>query len=311
MSSLEGKVAVVTGAGQGLGRAQALGLAARGAFVIVNDVGRSSGASHWLADRVVDEIHAAGGKAQANRADVSDWESGRLLIEQALEATGALDILVCNAGIERSRMVFNMSEAEWDDVIRVHMKGHFVPTRFAASHWRERSRATGSSVDARLIFTSSEAGLFGHAGHLSYCASKAGIAGMTLACARELASYGVTVNCISPRARTPMALASFPQIAAPPGDAFDPWDARCIIPWLAFLCGPDAARITGQLFVVYGGVVQWMKAWGVHAEISQGRLWDDASLLAAARRMLPDLTAGLDPMPELWHIPTPQETPVT
>ena len=207
MNTLEGKVAIVTGAGQGIGRQEALALAAQGAIVVVNDLGETpDGVRH--ADAVVAEIKAAGGSAVAHYDDISEWSGAESLLELALEA-GSLDILVCNAGVVRDRMLHNMTEQEWDAVIKVHLRGHFIPTRLAATHWRNLSKSTGQPVDGRIVYTTSEAGLYGHVGQTNYAAAKAGITGLCFTAAQELERVGVTVNTVSPRGRTPMTEGTF------------------------------------------------------------------------------------------------------
>ena len=207
MGLLDGKVAIVTGAGRGIGREEALVLASEGAKVIVNDLGAGlhgeGGADAHPAQEVVDLIKKNGGDAAVNGDDVSTWAGGKGLVEQAIDTFGSLDILVNNAGILRDKMSFNMDESDWDDVIRVHLKGHFTATHHAAVYWRNRSKS-GEDVTGRIINTSSEAGLFGNAGQANYAAAKAGIAALTLVEARELGRYGVTSNAIAPRARTRM-----------------------------------------------------------------------------------------------------------
>ncbi len=205
MGLFDGKVAIVTGAGRGIGRAEALLLAAEGAAVVVNDLGGEStgeGADQRPAQQVVDEIVADGGRAAANYDNVADWNGGQQLIAQAVDEFGGLDVLVNNAGILRDKMSFNMDEAEWDSVISVHLKGHFVTSRFASAYWRQRSKETGSPVGAAIVNTASESGLYGNAGQVNYAAAKAGIASMTIVMARELERVGVRVNAIAPVART-------------------------------------------------------------------------------------------------------------
>src|SRR5205823_4527588 len=204
MGVLDGRVAIITGAGRGLGREHALLFAAEGAKVVVNDLGGApdgAGSDQTAAEMVVSEIEAMGGEAIANGDDVSDWDGGKALIDAAVEAFGRLDVLVNNAGILRDRVLINMSEAEWDDVVRVHMKGHFVPTRWAATYWREQAKA-GEDLRASVIHTSSTSGLLGNPGQTNYGAAKAGIGSFSIICAKELARYGVSSNCIAPAART-------------------------------------------------------------------------------------------------------------
>src|SRR5881396_3136787 len=247
MPSLDGKVAIVTGAGRGIGREHALALAAAGARVVVNDLGATlagEGADATPAQHVVREIEAAGGVAAANGDDVADFAGAERLVRQALGAYGRLDILVCNAGITRDRMLVNMSEDEWDSVLAVHLKGHFAPTRHAAAHWRERSKA-GAEVRGRVINTSSPSGVFGNVGQANYGAAKAGIAAFTVIAAQELGRYGVTVNCIAPNARTRMTEAAFGELAAE-GDGFDPIDPANNSPIVVALCADEAQEITGQ-----------------------------------------------------------------
>lgn len=247
LTTREGRVAVVTGAGAGLGRAEALALAAGGARVVVNDLGPA-------ADDVVAEIEAAGGAAVAATGDVGDWSFGEELVRIAVEHFGSLDIVVNNAGMTRDAMLFNLTESQWDDVIRVHLKGHAALSRAAAVHWRAASKTAGAPVYGRVINTSSEAFLFGGAGQPNYAAAKAGIVALTLSTARGLAKYGVKANAICPRARTAMTSDVFG--AAP--DAADTLDALAperVAEFVRFLAGPAAQDITGQVFVVYGGMV--------------------------------------------------------
>jgi NAD(P)-dependent dehydrogenase (short-subunit alcohol dehydrogenase family) len=276
MGTVEGKTAIVTGAGAGIGRSEALALAQEGAHVVVNDIATSQTETR-PAEAVCAEIRALGGSAEANFDDIADWDGGRNLIAQAVAHTGELDILVCNAGIVRDRMMVNMSSAEWDAVIRVHLSGHFVPMRFAAEHWRERSREAGAPVYGRIITTSSEAGLFGHEGQLNYSAAKAGIAAMTLVAGRELGRYGVTANSICPRARTAMTQAVVAGMDPTAGE-IDNWDPDNVAPFVTYLAGPEAAEINGQVFVVFGGTVRRMQLWSPTAEIVSDHRWTQQEL---------------------------------
>ena len=256
---LEGLSAVVTGAGRGLGRAEALELARLGAAVVVNDYGQpgrdgTGEASTGPAEEVAAEIRGAGGRAVAHTGDVADFQQACELVELAVTEFGKLDILVNNAGILRDRMVFSMTEGEWDSVIRVHLKGHFNTTHFAAAHWRERSKAAGAPVYGRIVNTSSEAFLAGSAGQPNYAAAKGGIVGLTTSTALALAKYGVTANAICPRARTRMTedvFAGFEQ----PVEGLDPLAPEHVAPLVGYLASPAAARANGQLFVVHGGMV--------------------------------------------------------
>ncbi|MFD8071126.1 3-oxoacyl-ACP reductase [Streptomyces sp. NPDC059718] len=262
MGVLDGRTAIVTGAGRGLGRAEALELARLGANVVVNDYGQpgrdgSGAASATPADEVVAEIAAAGGHAVAHHGDVADFGQAQDLVRLAVGTYGALDILVNNAGILRDRMVFSMTEDEWDSVVRVHLKGHFATTRFAAAHWRERAKRTDDPVYGRVVNTSSEAFLAGSAGQPNYAAAKGGIVGLTSSTAAALGRYGVRVNAICPRARTRMTEDVFAGLGRP-GDGPDPLGVEHVAPLVGYLASPAADRITGQLFVVHGGMVAVM-----------------------------------------------------
>jgi 3-oxoacyl-[acyl-carrier protein] reductase len=239
--ALDGKVAIVTGVGRGIGRAEALGLAAAGARVVANDFGPGAGP-------VVEEIRAAGGQAVAHDGDVADFDTGRALVELATSTYGDLDILVNNAGFTRDKMIFSMSEQDWDDVVRVHLKGHFVTTRWATAYWRDRAKS-GGPRDAAIVNTASEAFLIGSIGQPNYAAAKAGITALTCSTAQGCARYGVRANAICPRARTQM---TEPQFGPPPADGPDPLAPSTITPFVTFLASPAAARISGQVFIVYG-----------------------------------------------------------
>ena len=285
MPSLEGKVAIVTGAGRGIGREYALALAAAGAKVVVNDLGVSlagEGGDATPAQEVVDEI---GENAKANHDDVADFAGAERLVRETVESLGRLDILVNNAGITRDRMLVNMTEDEWDAVLHVHLKGHFAPTRHAAAYWREQSKA-GEDVRARVINTSSPSGVFGNIGQANYGAAKAGIAGLTLIAAQELARYGVTVNCIAPNARTRMTEAAFGEIPKP-DDGFDTMDPANMAPIVVALCADEAQDITGQCFFVYGGAVNVLRPWDAGELIASDEQWDADAFLAELRERFP------------------------
>jgi len=268
---LDGRVAIVTGAGRGLGREEARALAAEGADVIVNDVGASlagEGTDRAPAAAVVQEITAAGGRAVANTEDVASWDGARRTVEQAYDTFGRLDILVNNAGVLRDRMSFNMSEEEIDVVLRVHCKGHFAMARHACARWREAAKASGSTY-GRIINTASEAGLMGSAGNSNYAMAKAAIAALTVSLAREMGKYGVTSNFIAPRARTRMT-ESMPNngMFAKPAEGFDVFDPAWPAELVVFLASPEAADVNGQGFVVWGGQVSLVRGWSVAGEIT-------------------------------------------
>jgi NAD(P)-dependent dehydrogenase (short-subunit alcohol dehydrogenase family) len=286
--NLSGKVAVVTGAGRGIGRAHALALAAAGAKLVVNDLGGSlagEGVDSSPAHDVVSEITDAGGEAVASGENVADFAGARRLVEHAVDAFGRLDILVNNAGILRDRMLVNMTEEEWDAVIAVHLKGHFAPTRHAAAYWRERSKA-GDDVRARVINTASPSGVFGNVGQANYGAAKAGIAGFTIIAAQELARYGVTVNCLAPNARTRMTEETFE--LEPPPEGFDPLDPANMSPVVVALCADEAQNITGQVFHVWGGAVNALQGWNAGELFDSDVRWDADELLAALQERYPD-----------------------
>jgi NAD(P)-dependent dehydrogenase (short-subunit alcohol dehydrogenase family) len=288
MALLDGKVAIVTGAGRGLGRSHALALAKEGARVVVNDLGGSlsgEGSDLTPAQEVVAEIEALGSQAVANGENVADFEGARRLVEQAVDTFGRLDILVNNAGILRDRMLVNMDEAEWDSVIAVHLKGHFAPTRHAAAHWRDRAKA-GEQVRGRVLNTSSPTGVFGNVGQSNYGAAKAGIANLTIILAQELGRYGVTVNCIAPNARTRMTESAF---ELPTGNGgFDPIDPRNNSPVVVALCADEAQAITGQVFHIFGGAVNMLQPWSPGELFARIGAWDARELLEELLDRLPD-----------------------
>ncbi len=292
----EGRVAIVTGAGRGLGREHALELARQGAKVVVNDLGTSGageGASEGPAADVVAEIEAMGGEAVANGADVADFVQAEAMVRQAVETYGGLDVLVNNAGFLRDRMLVNAAEDEWDAVIRVHLKGHFATLRHAASYWREESKA-GRPRQARIINTSSGAGLQGSLGQGAYSAAKAGIAAMTLVAAAELGRYGVTVNALAPAARTRMTEAAFALTMAKPEDGFDAMDPGNVSPLVAWLASEDSGDITGRVIESEGGKLTLEHGWRHGETIDIGRRWEPADVGPAIRDLI---GKGPDPEP--------------
>ena len=277
----EGRIAVVTGAGRGVGRGHAVELARQGAKVVVNDLGAEvdgGGSSQGPAGDVVDLIRSAGGEAVASGDDVSDWEGASRVVRTAIDTFGGLDILVNNAGILRDRMLVNMTIDEFDRVINVHLRGTFATTRWAATYWRERTKR-GERNDARIINTTSAAGLFGNVGQTNYGAAKAGIAALTLIAATELKSYGVTVNAINPGARTRMTEQAQPGSYKPvePG-AFDFSDPENVAPLVVWLSSPEAAHVTGRVFTVRGGQITVLEGWHAGPFIDKGARWDPAEL---------------------------------
>jgi len=249
--TLAGKVAIVTGAGNGLGRAESVALARAGALLVLNDLPGDA------VTETAERIAAAGGQAVVVAGDIGEWETGERLVGAAIEAYGRLDILVNNAGVLRDRMVFTMSAEEWDTVIRVHLRGHFVTTHFATAHWRSASKGADGPVYARIVNTSSEAFLLGSPGQPNYAAAKAGITALTVSTARACARYGVRANAICPRARTAM-LAGL--VSPAPADGPDPLDPEHVTPLVTYLASPAAERVNGEVFVVHGGVAAVFRA---------------------------------------------------
>ena len=278
----DGRIVIVTGSGRGLGRAHALELARQGARVVVNDLGcelDGSGGGTGPAGEVVDEIRAEGGEAVANGDDVANFDGAGRMIAAAIAAFGGLDVVVNNAGFVRDRMFANAAEDEWDAVVRVHLKGHFAVARHAAAHWRDQAKA-GTPVDARIINTSSGAGILGSVGQAAYSAAKAGIATLTLVQAAELGRYGVTANALCPAARTRMTEGVFTEMMATPDqpDAFDAMAPENVSPLVAWLASPRSAHITGRMFEVEGGHVGLATGWQHGPAADKGDRWEAAEL---------------------------------
>jgi NAD(P)-dependent dehydrogenase (short-subunit alcohol dehydrogenase family) len=283
MGALDGRVAIITGAGRGIGREHALLFAAEGAKVVVNDLGGALDGSSLEAspaEEVVAEIKAMGGSAVANHDNVATWEGGERLVQSAIENFGDLHVLVNNAGILRDRVIVNLSEEDWDAVINVHLKGHFVPTHHAATYWREQAKA-GKVVKASIINTSSTSGLLGNAGQSNYGAAKAGIAAFTVIAAEELGRYGVRVNAIAPAARTRMTESTpglSDYVVKPPDAAvFDVWDPANVSPLVATLAMENCAA-TGQVFFVQGGTVRKFQNWTMTDTLEINDRWSVAEL---------------------------------
>jgi NAD(P)-dependent dehydrogenase (short-subunit alcohol dehydrogenase family) len=288
MGICEGRVVIVTGAGRGIGRAHALEFARQGASVVVNDLGVSidgSGGGRGPADEVVDEIRASGGRAVANADDVADWEGGRRLVACALDAFGGLDVVVNNAGFLRDRMFVSAGEEEWDAVMRVHLKGHFCVSRHAAAWWRDRSKA-GERVDARIVNTSSGAGLQGSVGQSAYSAAKGGIASLTLVQAAELGRYGVTANAIAPAARTRMTEPVFADMAAPADGSFDANAPENIAPLVVWLGSAESRGVTGRVFELKGGMISLADGWRDGPAVDKGARWEPDEIGSAVHDLL-------------------------
>jgi NAD(P)-dependent dehydrogenase (short-subunit alcohol dehydrogenase family) len=288
VDTLAGRVAIITGAGRGIGREHALLFAREGAQVVVNDLGGNpdgTGADRAPAQQVVDEITAAGGKAVANYDDVSDWEGAQRLIRQAVDTFGDLHVLVNNAGILRDRMLTNMSEEEWDAIMRVHLRGHFCPTRWAASYWRDQVKA-GTEIPRAIVNTSSTSGLFGNRGQTNYGAAKTGIATFSIIADAELARYGVRVNAIAPAAATRLT-GTVPldsrQETTPAEGGWTPMDPANVSPFVAYL-STESCPIHGRVFFVYGGEVFLFKPFSIVDQISKEGFWTIEELQKEAAR---------------------------
>ena len=283
MGYLDGRVAVVTGAGRGIGRAHAARFAAEGASVVVNDVEAEPAAE------VCAEIAAAGGRAVAHVGDVTSWAGGESVVAAAVEAFGDLHVLVNNAGFLRDRALVNMTEEEWDDVVRVHVNGHVAPTRFAAAHWREQAKA-GVEVRASVINTTSTSGLLGNPGQSNYGAAKAAVAAMTVIFAQELAQYGVRVNAIAPAARTRLTEGApgIADLVQPPVDGvgFDVWDPDNVAPLAAYLASAGATE-SGRVYFVQGGTIRLFEGWRMTATIERPGRWTVEGLAEAMPALVP------------------------
>jgi len=284
MGVLEGRVAIITGAGRGLGREHALLFAREGAAVVVNDRGGANdgvGEDITPAQQVVDEIIAFGGQAVVNGDDVSDWQGAQSLINMAIDNFGDLDILVNNAGILRDRLLVNMTEEEWDAVIAVHLRGHFAPTRFAASYWREQHKA-GNTKPRNVVLTSSTSGLLSNPGQSNYGAAKSGIATFGQIIAKELHRYNVKVNTIAPAARTRLTTSTpgLESVMSPKEGQFDQWNPANVSPLVAYLSTADCA-FTGETFFVQGGTVTRMESWSMGPSVQQDAKWEVSALADA------------------------------
>ena len=276
MGLLEGKVAIVTGAGRGIGREHALLLAREGAAVMVNDLGgdgRGEGADLTPAQSVAEEIRAGGGQAAVNGANVADWGAAETLVAQTVETFGRLDILVNNAGILRDRMSFNMSEEEWDAVVNVVLKGSFAPARFAAAYWREQYKKTEARLDAAIVNTASESGLYGNSGQANYASAKAALVALSTVLARDLERIGVRANTIAPVAATRL-LGTVVQHEEPEAGSYDPMSPAAIAPLVVWLCSDLAREVNGQVFAVNGARIQLVRGFHPVTQIdSDGRDW--------------------------------------
>ena len=305
MALLEGKVAVITGAGRGIGREEALLMAKHGAKIVVNDLGGhfdGTGQSRSPAEEVVREIRDAGGEAVANFESVSDFKSSKRIIECAIDNFRKLNIVVNNAGILRDRMIFNMNEDDWDAVVAVHLKGTFNLARHASSYWREQHKA-GNMLNGRLINTSSDSGLLGNAGQSNYGAAKAAVAAMAVIIDREMSRYGVTANAIAPVARTRLTIDATPQTAAtmpvPKAGELDRFSPAHVAPLVAWLGSDDAKDVHGEVFRVGMGTVWLMKGWHSAARVSKPAIWEPAELGA---RLKEELAKGVTKKESLGQV---------
>lgn len=290
MGTLDGRVAIITGAGRGLGREHALLFASQGAKVVVNDLGGAndgSGSDMTPAQQTVADIKAMGGEAIVNGDNVADWAGAKRMVDSAIETFGDLDILVNNAGILRDRMLFSMAENEWDSVIEVHLKGHFAPTHHASVYWREQAKA-GVTRARNLVHTSSTSGLFSNPGQANYGAAKSGIATFSQICAKELSRYNVKSNAIAPAARTRLTMATpgLEDVMAAKEGAFDMWDPANVSPLVGYLAS-ELCEFSGETFYVQGGQVTRVQTWVMAEEINQNDRWTIEGLATAMRALVP------------------------
>ena len=293
MGLCDDRIVIITGAARGLGRAHALAFAAAGAKVVVNDLGVALDGSDPRSDaaeEVVEEIRAGGGEAVANADDIADFDGAARLVRTAIDAFGGLDVVVNNAGFVRDRMFANVAEDEWDAVVRVHLKGHFAVSRHAAGYWRDRSKA-GDTVVARIVNTSSGAGLLGSVGQAAYTAAKAGIAALTLVQSAELGRYGVTANAIAPSARTRMTEGVFTEMMAAPESGFDAMDPANVPPLVVWLGSTESSDVSGRVFELEGGTVSVADGWHHGASRDKGDRWDPAELGPVVRELLAEVRA--------------------
>jgi NAD(P)-dependent dehydrogenase (short-subunit alcohol dehydrogenase family) len=300
MNSCDGRVAIVTGGGRGIGRAYALELAREGASVVVNDLGSStdgSGRDASAAQSVVDEITAVGGRAIASTHDVSEWEDARNMVQAAIQSFGTLDVLINNAGILRDRTLASMTIDEWDSVIKVHLRGTFAPCHFAAGYWRQKAKVSGP-VGARIINTSSGSGMYGNFGQSNYSAAKAGIAGFTLTAAKELATLGVTANAIAPLAVTRLNESLIPEQSRTERKSMS--RPEQIAPLVAWLASTESAFVTGRVFQVGTGRIELLESWRVGAEVYKDGQWETSEI----GKVIPDLLERAAPNPDIHgHVP--------
>ncbi len=293
MGICEGRVAIVTGAARGLGRSYALALAAEGARVVVNDIGTSlsgEGRDTSAADAVVDEIRAAGGTAIANYDDITDWNAARRIVQTAVESFGALHVVINNAGIVRDRMFVSATPDEWDATMHVHLRGHFCLARHAVDYWRAEQKA-GRPVDARIINTTSGAGLQGSIAQAAYSTAKGGIAALTLVQAAELGRYGITANALAPAARTRMTEGAFADKMAAVEQGFDKQDPANIAPTVVWLASAESAHVTGCVFELEGGRITIERGWDLGPTIEKDERWSPSEVGSAVRNLLAERPA--------------------